>query len=249
MQNNDYQQFINKITELKDTATLCSGFVTDEQINEVFPDLSEEQKGFIVEYLEKNHIGINKAIDPNSYLSEDELNLLDMYLESLDGVERLNDSKKRVMMMDALNGDKYAKEMLINHYLSDVVDTAKLYSGQGVNMMDLIGEGNVALTLSLESLDCVESIDDIEPLIMRMVMNSMETYIGIESSATEIDKKVLKLTEEIREKAKEMTDELLRKVTIEELAKESGHSVKRIKEALLISSELSELIETEKGEE
>lgn len=248
MQNQDYQDFLKNITELKDLAMLCGGFITDEQIAEAFPDLNEEQKSFIVEYFEKNHIGINKPIDAKSFLSEDEINLLDMYLESLDAVERLDESKKRAMMMAALNNDKAAKEALINHYLQDVVDTAKLYSGQGVNMMDLIGEGNVALTLSMDSLDCVETIEDIEPLIMRMIMNAMEDIITEESDENKIDKKVLDLVEKVREKAKEMTDELLREVTVDELVKESGISAKNIRTAMLISKELNDLIKNDISE-
>ena len=145
--------------------------------------------------------------------------------------------------MDALNGDKAAKEALINHYLSDVVDTARLYTGQGVNIMDLIGEGNVALALSMNSLECVEGPDDVEPLVMRMIMNAMEECIGTESDNTNVDEKVLDLVNKIQENAKELADELLRKVTIEELSKKSGISEKRIKEVMIISKELNDLID------
>ncbi len=239
----NYDDFFNKLQELKDGAYLQGGMVTSAQIDEMFSDLSEEQKKFIVEYLEKNHIGIDEAIDPKSYMSESEINLLDMYTESLEAIDYVSDSVKRVLMMDAIAGKKEAKEQLMQQYLQSVIDTARLYSGQGVDFMDLIGEGNVALAVAMEQLDCVEGPDDVEPLIMQMIMNAMEELCKEEGSSDDTIKKVLELVEKVQTKAKDMTEELLRKVTIDELSEDSGISRKKIKEALSVSETLYDYIE------
>lgn len=239
----NYDDFFNKLQELKDGAYLQGGMVTSAQIDEMFSDLSEEQKKFIVEYLEKNHIGIDEAIDPKSYMSESEINLLDMYTESLEAIDYVSDSVKRVLMMDAIAGKKEAKEQLMQQYLQSVIDTARLYSGQGVDFMDLIGEGNVALAVAMEQLDCVEGPDDVEPLIMQMIMNAMEELCKEEGSSDDTMKKVLELVEKVQTKAKDMTEELLRKVTIDELSEDSGISRKKIKEALSVSETLYDYIE------
>ena len=239
----NYDDFLNKLQELKDGAYLQGGMVTSAQIDEMFSDLSGEQKKFIVEYLEKNHIGIDEAIDPKSYMSESEINLLDMYTESLEAIDYVSDSVKRVLMMDAIAGKKEAKEQLMQQYLQSVIDTARLYSGQGVDFMDLIGEGNVALAVAMEQLDCVEGPDDVEPLIMQMIMNAMEELCKEEGSSDDTMKKVLELVEMVQTKAKDMTEELLRKVTIDELSEDSGISRKKIKEALSVSETLYDYIE------
>lgn len=239
----NYDDFLNKLQELKDGAYLQGGMVTSAQIDAMFSDLSEEQKKFIVEYLEKNHIGIDEAIDPKSYMSESEINLLDMYTESLEAIDYVSDSVKRVLMMDAIAGKKEAKEQLMQQYLQSVIDTARLYSGQGVDFMDLIGEGNVALAVAMEQLDCVEGPDDVEPLIMQMIMNAMEELCKEEGSSDDTMKKVLELVEKVQTKAKDMTEELLRKVTIDELSEDSGISRKKIKEALSVSETLYDYIE------
>ena len=240
-----YEDFLNKLNELKDAAFIGGGFVTEEDINEAFPELDSDKRKIIEDYLIKNHIGINEKIDPNSYLSENDINLLDMYLESLEEVEKMDDSLKKVLKRDAIKGDKEAKNRLIEQYLSSVIDVAKLYSGQGVNMMDLIGEGNVALAIAFESLDAVENEDDVDPLVMRMVMNAMEELIDEEGNESKIEAKSLELVEKVRSVSKEMAEELLRKVTIEELHKESNLSINKIKEALRISESLYDYIEKE----
>lgn len=240
-----YEDFYNKLQELKDIAMLSGGFVTRETIDSTFPGLDDNQLGFLKEYLEKNHIGIDEPIDPDSFLTESEINLLDMYLESLEGVEIVSDSVKRVLMMEAIAGNKASKEKLMNQYLQTIVDTAKLYSGQGVNMMDLIGEGNVALAISMESLDSVETVDDVEPLIMRMIMNAMEEQVSTASDEEGAEEKTLKLVDDVYTKAKKMGEELLRKVTVAELSEETGLSKKKIKEAMDISKAILDYIEKE----
>lgn len=238
-----YEAFLSKLNELKDGAMLQGGMVTTAQIDEAFPELSEEQKSFITEYLQKNHIGIDAPIDPKSYMSESEINLLEMYTESLEAVEKLSESVIRVLMMEAIAGNKDSKERLMQQYLQSVIDTARLYTGQGVDLMDLIGEGNVALAIAMEQLDCVEGPDDVEPLIMKMVMNAMEEICGQEGSADDTNKKALDTVAKVQNAAKELSEELLRKVTVEELVRESGLSAKKIKEALSISEALYDYIE------
>lgn len=243
--NNDMQQFLNKLTELKDEAILSGGYVTKERIDQVFPGLNDEQMNVLKEYLETNHIGIDAPIDASLYLSETELNVLGMYLESLEGVEKIDDGKMRVLKMEAIAGNSVSRNSLIEQYLQTVIDTAKLYAGQNVPMIDLIGEGNVALATAVNSCECVEDPDDVDPLIMKMVMNAMEELVGRDTGEADVEAKTLKLAEKVREAAKPMTEELLRKVTVEELSKESGISIKQIKEALRITEELKDLIETE----
>ena len=83
---------------------------------------------------------------------------------------------------------------------------------------------------------------------MKMVMNAMEECIGAEGASESIDEKVVELTNKVLAKAKEMADELLRKVTVSELAKEADISEKRIRELLVISKELNDLIDDTDGE-
>lgn len=243
MASQDMENFISVLNSLKDFAALQGGFVTKEQIAEAFPELDSNQSKLIYEYLEKNHIGIDEPINQDTLLSEDDHSYLQMYLEEIDALECPDEDLKRVWMLEALDGKQEAKKKLIPAYLKNVIDIAKLYAGQGALMEDLIGEGNVALTLALDMITCVETVEDAEALIVRTIMNSMEEYIGVESAAAEAEKKALELVMKVAGKAKELANELLRKVTVEELAAESKFSKKQIKEAMMISELCLEYIE------
>lgn len=57
------------------------------------------------------------------------------------------------------------KHRLIEIFLPQVAEIAKLYAGQGVFLEDLIGEGNVALTMAAEMLDCAQNAKEAEGTI------------------------------------------------------------------------------------
>ena len=157
-------EFAQTLQQLKDTARLQENMLTSEQISEAFESLSltEEQMGLIHEYLNKNDIGIDTPAEQNANLSSEDTNYLNMYLEELKDLPEVSDGEKRAVMMSALAQDNSACNKLIEIFLPQVVEIAKLYAGQGALVEDLIGEGNVALSMGVTMLDCVESIEEID---------------------------------------------------------------------------------------
>ena len=79
-------------------------------------------------------------------------------------------------------GDADAKHRMIEIFLPQVAEIAKLYAGQGVFLEDLIGEGNVALTMAAEMLDCAQNAKEAEGTIASMIMEAMENYISENAS-------------------------------------------------------------------
>ncbi|MCR5210453.1 MAG: hypothetical protein K6C99_09615 [Lachnospiraceae bacterium] len=239
----DQQEFIEKISELKDTAILQGGQISEAQIEETFPDLTQDQKNLLLDYFKQNNIGIGEPLKDEEYLDADEGKIIKMYLDELEELEEVDDSLKRVLVIGALNGDNEAKERLTNSYLKAVVDVAKLYTGQGVEVGDLIGEGNVALANAMSLLQSIEKPEDCDEMVMRTVMNAMEEMINAENAEVDVNRKVLKLVMEIIGKAKELSEELRRKCTVEELAEEGGFSPEDIMEAVRVSANCGDYIE------
>ena len=238
-------EFARVLQQLKDTARLQENMLTSEQIQEAFDSLSltEEQMGLIHEYLNKSNIGIDAPSDSDANLTNEDTSYLNMYLEELKDLPEVTDGEKRAVMMSALAQDSSACSKLTEIFLPQVVEIAKLYAGPGALVEDLIGEGNVALSMGVTMLDCVESIDEIDGFLAKMIMDAMEEYISDDTDSHQAGEKVLDKVNLVNDKSKEMAEELLRKVTVEELAQEMQLDEEEIREAIRLSANHMEYIE------
>ena len=121
-----------------------------------------------------------------------------------------------------------------------MVDVARMYSEQGVFLEDLIGEGNVALTKGVTMLDVVGEPSEVEGFLYNMMLDAMEAIIEDNLAEDAGGQKVLKLVQEVADKAKELADELRRKVTVSELMEETGWDEDKIRSAIKFSGDAIE---------
>ena len=239
------EQFLAAITALKATAKEQGNCLDTEQVEEFLQrlELDDGQKALIYEYLKTNKIGIDNPLEDSEMLSTEEYDYMQDYLQELSEIEEVTDGEKRAIIMSAMAQDTDAKQKLIQIYLQKVLEIAKLYVGQGVELADLVGEGNVELTLGVEMIGAMEKPDEIEGMLGKMIMDAMEQLIDENSGEKKLDQKVLKLTNKIQKASQKLAEELMRKVTIEEVAENTGCSIESIQNAIRISGRKMEYIE------
>jgi len=239
------QLFLEAITELKNLAREQGNMLTNEQIDAFLADnnMEADKRPLLDEFLKNSNIGIDKRLDESEYLSSEEFDYLKVYMEELEVMPRFTDGEKRAIHMAALNGDEDAKNKVIEMFLPNVVEIAKLYANQGIMLADLIGEGNVALSIGASMLEGLEEPDEIDATLTKMVMEAMEMLIEEEAIAKKKDNKVLKLANKVEEASRELANEVGRKVTPKELADETGMSLSNINKAISISSQKMDYIE------
>lgn len=237
--------FAKTLEQIRKQAKEQGNCIEREQVEQAFVSLSlsKEQLDLVFDYLEKHKIGIGEPVDPDEYLSEEEINYLEEYQKELALLEKVSEGEKEAITLSAMAGEAQAQKKLINIYLPQVVEIAKLYSGQGVFLEDLIGEGNVALTIGVTMLGCLEHAKEAEGMLGKMIMDAMEDYINENMAEEDKDKKVLSKVKKVLRKAKELSEELRRKVTVEELSAETGMSENAIREAMQLSGYTIEEIE------
>jgi RNA polymerase primary sigma factor len=88
--------------------------------------------------------------DLNSLAQSDSLRL---YLREISRISLLNASREALLAERAEQGDKEARNQLIEANLRLVVSIAKKYVGQGLSLEDLIGEGNIGLIRAVTKFD------------------------------------------------------------------------------------------------
>lgn len=240
-------QFAQTIQKIKELAKLSGNQISKAEIDEHFQalQLDEEQMKLVYEYLEKANIGIDKEVDTDALLTGEDTHYLQIYLEELKELPEFTEGEKEALTLSAMAGDVNAQSDLVHAFLPQIIDFAKLYAGQGVFLEDLIGEGNLALTLGVTMLGCFENANEAQGALVKMIMDAMEELITSTVAEEDFDQKILERVNEVTDKAKELSEALGRKVTKEELMEETGMSLEDILEAIRFSAGQIEYLETE----
>ena len=229
--------FTNTLEQVKKTAGEQDNCISREQVEEAFAPLAlnEEQMGMVYDYLHQNKIGIGSPVDLDEYLADEEKDYLDTYLNELRALPKPAEGELEAVTLSAMAGDADAQKRLTECYLPEVAEIAKLYAGQGVYLEDLIGEGNVAVAVGVTMLGALEHASEAQGMLGKMIMDAMEEYIAQNAEETKKDKRIADRVNKVADAARELSEELHRKVTVEEVMTESGLSRKAIEDAVRMS--------------
>lgn len=239
--------FAQTLEQVRKIAKEQGNCVSEEQVRDAFAalDFNNDQLQMVFDYLVKHKVGIGEPVNVDDYLTDEEKDYLQDYMNEIALLGDVRDGEKEAITLSAMAGDVSAQGRLTELYLKDVVDIAKLYAGQGVFLEDLIGEGNVALAMGVGMLGCLEHASEAQGMLIKMVMDAMEEYIAENAANEKADQKAVDKVNRVMEKAKELSEELRRKVTPKELSQESGLSLAQIMDAMRISGNAIEYIEVE----
>ncbi len=229
--------FAKKLEQIKELAKEQNNCISEEQIKEAFTELdfTKEQLTMVYQYLHQQKIGVGAPVDLDEYLEEEEKDYLAVYLEELQTLEQVSEGEKEAITLSSMAGDGDAQNKLVEIYLPDVVEIAKLYAGQGVYLEDLIGEGNMALAMGVTMLGALEHASEAQGMLGRLIMDAMEEYITENAEESKKSKKIADKVNKVANLANELSEELHRKVTVQELMEETGMSRKAIEDAIRMS--------------
>lgn len=234
--------FANSLQSLVKQARAQGNIVSEEEIQNAFAELAKAgmpldkgQLELIKDYLKKHNIGIGQPVAEEDYLDQEEIDYLEMYMKDLSELPEYSEGEKEAFTLSAMAGEVDAQNKLIQIFLPDVVEIAKLYAGQGVYLEDLIGEGNVALTMGVTMLGALEHASEAQGTLAKLIMDGMEEYIAECVDNTKTDDKIADKVNIVADKANELFEDLRRKITVEELAQETGMSRKSILDAIRLS--------------
>lgn len=229
--------FAKTLEQVRQQARKQGSCISEEQVKEAFQELelSDTQLQLVFDYLKKQKIGIGEPVNADEYLTDEERSYLQDYMDEIAALPVYSQGQIEGYTIAAMAGDADARAKLVEAYLKDVTDIAKLYTGQGVLLEDLIGEGNLALTFGTGMLGSLEKPEEAQGMLARMIMDAMEEHIQKTVSNEKTDRRAAEKVNQVAEKARELAEELHRKVTPRELAEETGLSVKSIRDAMRVS--------------
>ena len=215
-------------------------YITEEAYRGFFdPILMNEREDELTRnYLSGINIrfGVWDGKDEWPEFGEEDGKYLKLYLEELEALPRYSEEEINRAKREAVFDDsEEARRILMDHYLKNVVDIARLYMYQAVPAEDLIGEGNIALMTAISGLSVLEGADDVDGFIGGLIMDAMDKAIYEDTRARESADDTLRRINEINDKAREMSEEEMRSVTVRELSEASGISEDEIREAMRLT--------------
>lgn len=249
MEEKEFRSQLMESVKLARKQGMC---LSEEQIHSFFPDIQQgsEQMGFLLEYYKNQKIGVGDRKEVEEYLSMEDRNYLEEYLNGISALESMEPEELKAVMLSAIAGDQDAKEVLLQQFLPKTAELAKLYAGQGVMLEDLIGEGNMALLEAAGQMECLDTDGDIleetEGFLGNYMMKAMERLINEELEKKNDDEEVLKKVNQVADAARELSEELRRKVSPEEIcANYEAITMDDVEAAMQISANLIDTIEME----
>ena len=194
------------------------------------------------------NINDKMLLDDNT-LTKD-LNINDpvrMYLKEIGQIKLLTTDEELDLADRILEGDKQAKTTLAEANLRLVVSIAKRYVGRGMLFLDLIQEGNIGLMKAVEKFDVTKGYK-FSTYATWWIRQAITRAIADQARTIRVPVHMVETINKLARIQRQLTLELNREPTEEELAKKMNTSIDKIREIYKISQEPVSL-ETPIGEE
>ena len=170
-----------------------------------------------------------------------------MYLKEIGRINLLTSDEEFEYAKRAEEGDEEAKRMLAESNLRLVVSIAKRYVGRGMLFLDLIQEGNIGLMKAVDKFDPTKGYK-FSTYATWWIRQAITRAIADQARTIRVPVHMVETINKLARVQRQLTQELNREPTDEEIAKKLGISIDKVREVYKISQDPVSL-ETPIGEE
>src|SRR5213595_4255788 len=146
---------------------------------------------------------------------------LKRYLQEIGQFSLLTPQQEIELAGKIKKGDAAARERMINANLRLVVNIARDYANFGLPLLDLISEGNIGLTKAVERFDPTKGAK-LSTYAMWWIKQSIKRALANQSKTIRLPVHLVDKLAKVRRVSLQMSDELGREPTDEELGEEIG---------------------------
>ncbi len=249
------------------------GFITQEEIVHVIPDVEDDIAGleYLYEQLEQNSIEVRDTVDiidfsdkkedeskksvkevkaEMSSLSLDNIfnDSVQMYLREIGRVPLLTGEEEIQLSKRKERGDFVARQKMAEANLRLVVSIAKKYVGRSANLslLDLIQEGNIGLFRAVEKFDYHKGYK-FSTYATWWIRQAITRAIADQSRTIRIPVHMVETINKFSQITRRLVQDLGREPLPEEIASEMGIEVEKVRHIMKISQDTVSL-ETSVGE-
>ena len=230
-----------------------NGFLTYEQIAKKTIDLELDSNSLDELYntLIENQIDIKSEDENDSsniVLEDEDIESIDipneskdmsvndnvrMYLKEIGKISLLNLEEEQNLSRRVAEGDEEAKRLLAESNLRLVVSIAKRYVGRGLLFLDLIQEGNMGLMKAVEKFDYDKGYK-FSTYATWWIRQAITRALADQARTIRVPVHMVETINKLKRTQRQLTLELNREPTEEELADKMGIPVEKIREIIKI---------------
>lgn len=230
--------------------------VDNDSLDEIYNTLMENDIQVVAEEDEgTDEDGVPKIIEEEPIILDDaeltkDININDpvrMYLKEIGRISLLSPEEELELSERVASGDEVAINKLAESNLRLVVSIAKRYVGRGLLFLDLIQEGNIGLMKAVDKFDSEKGYK-FSTYATWWIRQAITRALADQARTIRVPVHMVETINKMSRIQRQLTLELNREPSEDELAKKMGISVEKVREVIKISQEPVSL-ETPIGEE
>ncbi len=163
-----------------------------------------------------------------------------LYLREIGKIPLLSAEEELALAQRVVAGDKEAKDQMAEANMRLVVSIAKRYVGRGLDLLDLIQEGNTGLLRAVEKFDPDKGFK-FSTYATWWIRQAITRAIADQARTIRIPVHMVETINKLLRTQRRLTQELNREPTNEEIAKEMEIDVDKVEHIMKIKQDISSL--------
>jgi RNA polymerase primary sigma factor len=196
-------------------------------------DLTDE---WLIEDEEEEEV----IVEDQTYLDDIADDSVRLYLREIGKIPLLNAEEELALAQRVVAGEKEAKDQMAEANMRLVVSIAKRYVGRGLDLLDLIQEGNTGLLRAVEKFDPDKGFK-FSTYATWWIRQAITRAIADQARTIRIPVHMVETINKLLRTQRRLTQEFNREPTNEEIAKEMEIDVAKVEHIMKIKQDISSL--------
>ncbi len=236
------RDIIAKIPETPENAEVLDSLYTElADLNIEITTTEPNAAGFTAEWEaddeEEEKVATNTPVYLDDDVADDSVRL---YLREIGKIPLLNAEEELALAQRVVAGEKEAKDQMAEANMRLVVSIAKRYVGRGLDLLDLIQEGNTGLLRAVEKFDPDKGFK-FSTYATWWIRQAITRAIADQARTIRIPVHMVETINKLLRTQRRLTQELNREPSNEEIAKEMEIDVDKVEHIMKIKQDISSL--------
>jgi RNA polymerase primary sigma factor len=207
------------------------------EITTTEPDVENFSDEWVAEESEEEEVDTAAPVYLDDDVADDSVRL---YLREIGKIPLLNSEQELALAKRVVAGEKLAKDQMAEANMRLVVSIAKRYVGRGLDLLDLIQEGNTGLLRAVEKFDPDKGFK-FSTYATWWIRQAITRAIADQARTIRIPVHMVETINKLLRTQRRLTQELNREPSNDEIAKEMEIDVDKVEHIMKIKQDISSL--------